>query len=117
MLFRSHCSLENISIPDIDLCSLLGNALDNAVTACKAYDEKRFIRIASEVSGGILAITVDNSFDGVLQTENGKILSSKREHEEGIGIASMKKICADHGGRSKFIAEQNRFEASFILQI
>lgn len=115
--FEVQCSLENISLPDIDLCSILGNALDNAVTACKAYDGKRYIKIASEISGGLLLITVDNSFNGILQIENGKILSSKREHEEGIGIASMKKICADHGGRSKFVSEQTRFEASFLFPI
>ena len=47
----------------------------------------------------MLLITVDNSFDGILFQENGKIYSKKRQNkQEGIGILSMKKLCEKHGG-------------------
>jgi two-component system sensor histidine kinase AgrC len=109
------CSLNALTLSDLELCSLLGNALDNAVTACKAYDGKRFIRIATETDGDMLLLTVDNSFDGVLHRDNHKILSQKRDHEEGIGIASMRQICERHGGTCSFRADGNNFEASFLL--
>lgn len=115
--FEAHCSLDAVNLPDIELCTLLGNALDNAVTACTNYDGDRYIRVASEINNHLLIITIDNSFNGRLQIEGDKILSGKREHEEGIGIASMKKVCADHGGTSRFTAKDNHFEASFLLQI
>ncbi|MDD3340000.1 MAG: GHKL domain-containing protein [Lachnospiraceae bacterium] len=109
------CSLNALTLSDLDLCSLLGNALDNAVTACKDYDGKRFIRIATETDGEMLILTVDNSFDGVLHMDNQKILSKKRNHEEGIGIASMRQICKKNGGTCSFKADGNNFEASFLL--
>ena len=65
----------------------------------------------------MLLITVDNSFDGRLFQENGKIYSKKRQNkQEGIGILSMKKLCEKHGGASRFEAVGNRFQASFILK-
>lgn len=63
----------------------------------------------------MLVITVDNSFDGVLERDGEKILSKKRAHEEGIGLRSMRQICEKYGGTSEFHAEGNRFEASFLL--
>ncbi|MDD3403927.1 MAG: ATP-binding protein [Hespellia sp.] len=109
------CLLTELTLSDLELCSLLGNALDNAVTACKNYDGERFIRVASKTDGEMLIITVDNSFDGVLFKDNHKILSQKRDHEEGIGIASMRQICERNGGICSFRADGNNFEASFIL--
>lgn len=69
----------------------------------------------------MLLITVDNSFDGILFQENGKIYSKKRRNkqrnkQEGIGILSMEKLCEKHGGASCFEAVGNRFQASFILK-
>ena len=109
--------LKDIAIPDTDFCTILGNALDNAVTAAGQYDGKRFIEVATEKKHDMLLITVDNSFDGILFQENGKIYSKKRQNkQEGIGILSMKKLCEKHGGASRFEAVGNRFQASFILK-
>mgnify|MGYP000016649924 FL=1 len=111
------CYLKDIAIPDTDFCTILGNALDNAVTAAGQYEGKRFIEVATEKKHDMLLITVDNSFDGILFQENGKIYSKKRQNkQEGIGILSMKKLCEKHGGASHFEAVGNRFQASFILK-
>ena len=115
--FSVCCYLKDIAIPDTDFCTILGNALDNAVTAAGQYDGKRFIEVATEKKHDMLLITVDNSFDGILFQENGKIYSKKRQNkQEGIGILSMKKLCEKHGGASRFEAVGNRFQASFILK-
>ena len=115
--FSVCCHLKDISIPDTDLSTILGNALDNAVTAASQYDGKRFVEIATEKKHDMLLITVDNSFDGVLLQENGKIYSKKRENkQEGIGILSIKKLCEKHGGTCRFEAVGNRFQASFMLR-
>lgn len=115
--FTVCCKLNGLSIADTDLCSILGNALDNAVTACGEYNGKRYISIAAQRENGMLLLTIDNSFDGVLLQKDGKILSKKRTDEEGIGIRSMKQICEKYGGISRFKAEQNQFEASFMMHV
>ena len=115
--YTVRCRLDNLSIADTDLCCLLGNALDNAVTACAAYEGPREITVASEKSEGALLLTVDNTFDGILLEEDGHFLSKKRDHSQGIGIPSMEEICQKYQGTCRFEANGNRFEASFYLQI
>ncbi|MDD5804401.1 ATP-binding protein [Blautia sp. HCP3S3_H10_1] len=115
--FKVCCRLNKLSISDTDLCCLLGNALDNAVTACENVSGKRYITVASEKNQDMLMLTVDNSFDGNLLKNGEKILSRKRENEEGIGIRSMKQICEKYGGTSRFEAESDCFEASFMIHI
>ena len=115
--FTVCCKLNGLPIADADLCCILGNALDNAVTACEKYDGKRYISIAAQRENKLLLLTIDNSFDGVLLQKEGKILSKKRKDEEGIGIRSMKQICEKYGGTSRFQADGSRFEASFMLPL
>lgn len=105
------------SIPDSDIICLLGNALDNAVTGCRTIEEGRYVDIAVMNRDGSLLITVDNSFDGVVLKENGRIYSRKRNHEEGIGIASMKEIVEKYEGLCRFRASGRKFEASFLLNL
>ena len=113
--FSVCCSLSDLTMSDSDLCCILGNALDNAVTACASWDGERKIRVMAKKEHNIVLITVDNTFDGVLLRKDGKILSKKRKNEEGIGIGSMKKICEKYGGTCEFRCQGNLFEASFFL--
>ncbi|MGO4945512.1 sensor histidine kinase [Blautia sp. Sow4_E7] len=115
--FKVCGKLDNLSISDTDLCCLLGNALDNAVTACDTCDKERYITILSEREQNILLLTIDNSFDGIVLKKENKILSRKRENEEGIGIRSMRQICEKYDGISRFEADGKKFEASFMLHI
>ena len=109
-------TLADVKLPDVELCSLLGNALDNAVTASAACSGERFIRLTSRLEGNLLTLTVDNSFDGVLLKRGETILSRKRTNEPGLGIVSMREVCQRHGGSCRFEAAEDVFQASFLLQ-
>ena len=115
--FKVCCKLDQVSMSDTDLCCLLGNALNNAVMACETYQGERYITVLSEKNGDMLLLTIDNSFDGMLLREDGKILSRKRKDREGIGIPSMKHICEKYQGISRFEAEGNQFQASFMIHM
>ena len=111
------CRLDQLSISDTDLCCLLGNALENALTACETYEGKRYITISAEKNQDMLLLTIDNSFDGILLKKGEKILSRKRENKEGIGLKSMRQICEKYDGLSRFEAEGEQFEASFLIHV
>lgn len=115
--FSVNGSFGGASIPDGDIICLLGNALDNAVTACETIERGRYIEVAILNRDDSLTITVDNSFDGKLIREGERIYSRKRNHEEGIGIASMKEIVGKHGGLCRFQTSGREFEASFLLNV
>ena len=71
--------------------------------------------VTSKRDGGVLAITVQNSFDGVVLKKGDKILSRKRDNREGIGILSMKSICEKYGGMITFDYDENTFSTMILL--
>lgn len=105
----------NIGIADMDLCVLLGNALDNAVTACCMVSEGRFISLAVSLDGDVLAIMIRNSFDGEIREEDGMILSRKRNHEAGIGLKSIKDICKKYHGSMQVRYEGKEFSCMMLM--
>lgn len=112
------CKLDNdLNIKDIDLCSLFGNSVENAIEAAKYIQGEKHIGVRSQIDGKQLLITVDNTFDGTLKKRGDDFLSRKRNNEVGIGISSMRDVCEKYGGFCKFEAKGNIFMASFILTI
>lgn len=103
---------ENIILSDVELCSLLGNMLDNAVEACSRLPEtERFIRIYIGRLKGQLYISVQNSA-GKLRREKGVFLSTK-EGEHGYGLFRIDRVAKKYGG---FVNRQNE-EGVFATEI
>ena len=113
--FEVNCLFNNLKIHDVDLCTLLGNVLENALTASKNAKDDKFIAIYSENDNNQLTVIVDNSYDGVVIRKNGKIISRKNTEDSGIGIISMKSICKKYNGYCTFEANEKVFHSSFIL--
>lgn len=113
--FEVNCSFNNLKIHDVDLCTLLGNILENALTANENLKGDKFISIYSENDDYQFVLIVDNSFDGIVIREKGKIISKKNNAESGIGISSMESICKKYNGHCTFEASNNIFHSSFIL--
>ena len=113
--FTVSCSFRRIPLSEMELCSLLGNALDNALTACLKSEEMPFLSVSSRIQEGCLLITVDNSFDGVLYQKGNVFYSRKRESQPGVGIPTMQEICRRHHGICRFDAHEKQFEVSFLL--
>lgn len=62
---------QDLKIHSYDIGIILGNAVDNAVRACRKLKEKEpeaeaFIRFVSMQKGNLLVLKVENSFDGKL---------------------------------------------------
>lgn len=113
--FETEGMLRNVQIADVDLGVLLGNVLDNAYTACCQVKGERFIQLAFQQRDGLLTITVQNSYDGVILTDGETILSRKREHAEGVGLSSMEHICEKYGGDMKIGYEGTVFSVMMLL--
>ncbi|MDR2964253.1 MAG: GHKL domain-containing protein [Treponema sp.] len=113
---------ENTGIADSDLCIIFGNCIENAIEACRKINDGRFIKINSKVAGKMLAVTIDNSFDGVLKKEGSEFLSRKHEGQgaypvSGIGISSVKSVAKKYGGETRFEVKDNIFQVSILLRL
>lgn len=103
------------AISDIDLCALLGNALDNAIAACRNVEEGAFVKVISNGEGPGMQILIRNSFDGVVKKEGDRFLSRKTEGDHGIGISSMQEICQKNDILMKIAYTENVFDVLFVF--
>lgn len=113
--FEYNGSFKSDGIADMDMCVLLGNALENALQGCKTVDNNRFILLAAETKGQMFSVVVSNSFDGVVLVNSGALLSRKRHNEPGIGIESMRTVCKRYDGSLQFQNDESVFYLTAML--
>lgn len=109
------------NISDMDLCSLLGNLLDNAIEAnCKLEKEKRKLKIKIKPYNNMLSIFVSNSSDGNYYYNHidGNLLTSKNEkNTHGIGIRRIKELVEKYDGIIDITPDKNSFSVSILIPI
>jgi len=107
----------DLPVPEIDLCLILSNLLENALEASlKTPADRRYIKAQAYLhSRCVVLLTVENTFLGTVHEKNGVFQSSKRSGE-GIGIQSVRRIAEKNGGCCRFIYENDRFCANVMLQ-
>ena len=111
------CVSDFSGISDIDLCSLLSNMLENAITACKdcTKPSKRiYINISSDEYRYIFAVknTIQES---VLQNNTNLITVKNNKTEHGIGVKIIKDIATKYNGNVDFYEENDEFCCNVIL--
>jgi sensor histidine kinase regulating citrate/malate metabolism len=75
-----------MKIPDLDLCVILGNLLDNAIEGCESLEntDERFVRIYIREIKGQLYIYVSNSFGRKVKRIDKRYLPLKRVRITGL---------------------------------
>lgn len=115
--FKYTGSIKNRGIGDMDLCVLLGNALDNAFTACLTSNEQKSISLIAQSEENVLSIVIQNTFDGKMDVEKDVIFSRKRDKEQGVGLKSMKEICDKYQGTMETKWDESKFTLLIMLPI
>ena len=107
---------EILSVSDIDLCTMVGNILENAVMACEKAEEK-FIRLSILAEDGVqLYIVVSNSFDGTVRLRNGRYFSTRRKGK-GVGLTSVASTAESYGGVAQFSHEGTCFYSNIAIPL
>ena len=113
------CSVEKnlLGIESADLCSLIGNLLDNAIEAAQACEpEKRSIELNISASGGHLNIVVRNSIRNSVIKDNPRLSTTKANpSEHGFGIKTIKFIVKKYGGTVDFYEEDLTFICHIVI--
>jgi len=104
-----------LPIPDLDLCILFGNCMENAVEACGYVKDmsQRFINVDGKIQNGVLVIIMDNSFDGFINKVNNQLKSRKKFG--GIGLKTVEAVVGKYQGSIDMEYPQNVF--SIFLKI
>lgn len=104
-------------MPVGDICSLFGNALDNAIEAVsKLEDEQdRIISVLVREKIGMIVITVDNYYIGSIQLKDGLPETTKDvSGYHGYGLKSIRMIAEKYGGEAT-ITVDDMFHLSILL--
>ena len=99
----------SLPFSDTELCSLLSNALENAINACVSISDpnNRHIRLHIYSRNSKLCIDIRNSYQTKPMFQQGLPVSKERGH--GFGIKSMVHIVEKHGGIYKFSVNDGWF--------
>ena len=124
----SYCQTRNIELKviadgsllsfmsDMEISSLFGNMLDNAIENVQKQKEtgKRLIRLYVAGEKGFLRICMENYCDEKVKFRNGMPVTSKRDrYLHGYGMKSMQKTVQKYNG-SVVASQENNW---FVLRI
>jgi len=104
----------------MDICSIFGNALDNAIECVKEIKEteKRIIKLAVFSQQELLMIRFENYYEKILKFENGNLKTTKLEKDNhGYGIKSIKSTVEKYGGNLIIDTENNWFKLCILIPI
>lgn len=120
MTQRGLQGLFQVSLPktllmaDIDLCALLGNAIDNAMEAAEKSEDKE-ISVHCRVDKGLFMLRVENALAGDEKPDLSTTKADKTAH--GFGLMGMREIAKRYGGSLEATAKNGRFELVVCLPL
>ena len=104
----------------VDLYTLFGNAIDNAIECVERFEDKdkRIISASVWRKDAFAIIQVENYFEGSLVLRDGLPLTSKGDtSSHGFGLKSMRRIAEKYQGTLSVKAEDNSFLLYVMLPI
>ncbi len=110
---------ENMHIQSYDIGVIIGNALDNAIEACRKLKAETFIRISSFTRGKMFFIEVENSFNGKVRRKKQSefpVTEKSDNRAHGMGLANIKHTAEKYHGGVDWTAEGKVFMLSVMMK-
>lgn len=115
---------DSLHIQSYDIGVIVGNALDNAMEACRKlkseqHSEKPFIRLYSFQKGKMFFIEVENSFNGkIIQRKQSEFpLTDKTVRKaHGMGLLNIKRIVEKYHGGVDWSIKNKIFTLSMMMK-
>ncbi|HCX61137.1 MAG TPA: ATP-binding protein, partial [Clostridiales bacterium] len=109
---------KKINISAYDMTVILGNLMDNAITALKKCNSEKLLIVKIRYSKGSILITVANTYNGEVKEKNGTLLTSKDdEKNHGIGLRNVEETVNINNGHMKINYNDKEFKVKIILPV
>ena len=96
---------DTVPVKDVDLCTIVGNILENALRASADIpEEKRNLTMTVQIRNNRLYIVATNAFSGTV-----------RRHGSGIGLKSVQACAEKYGGTAAFSHDGTEFHSDVML--
>ena len=102
----------------MDICSIFGNALDNAIECeLKIPDkEKRLIHVTVSKQKNFLILRFENYYEEALQYKEGKLVTTKKDKEyHGYGLKSIRYTVNKYDGAVSIDTNENWFDLKILI--
>ena len=103
---------------DVDIYSLFGNLLDNAIHAVQGLElERRVVNLTVKQHGELLSVNSCNCYAGQMTMRDGVPVTSGDPQYHGFGTKSMVAIVNKYGGTVSFQAKDGVFNLNMLFPI
>ena len=101
-------------IQGLDISTIFGNALDNAIEACeKLPEEDRFITVRAGVKNQFLIIQIENA----AKEEAAETTSKPDDFLHGFGKKNIQRTVEKYGGQCQWAFEQGVYTLSVLMPL
>ncbi|WP_349945610.1 ATP-binding protein [Lacrimispora sp. BS-2] len=109
-------------IDDMDICSIAGNILDNAIEACSEIDRNQIPKISVRLSkiNNFVIFKIENDCIGSIrkkQRENVFETTKAEKKMHGIGLNSITHAVEKYNGNCEFECMDNKFLTEILIPI
>ena len=103
---------------EMEIYSLFGNALDNALESCSKVSEpeKRVISLKAARHGEMVVLHVENFFEETLTMVDGLPQTTKKGSGHGFGLRSIQQIAEKYDGVASVQAAGNIFKLTVFMK-
>ncbi len=109
------CNLSDVE--DIDLVTILGNLIDNAITASEK-SKRKSVSLATAKRNSYSILVVTNSCDEAPQTNGRNLITSKADRNfHGFGLKSVKKALKKYQGDFEWDYDESTHNFTITLMI
>jgi len=109
---------KKIGISAYDMTIILGNLMDNAITALKKCSSEKILIVKIGYSKGSIFISVTNTYNGEIKEKNGTLLTSKDdEKNHGIGLKNIREAVSRNNGHMQINYDNKEFKINIILPL
>ena len=109
---------KDLLMSKLDLCSLLGNLLDNAIEAASQAETEalRRVKLSIRRKGNLLILAVENGYAIEPVLQNGIFVTNKKDKDlHAIGMRSIRSVAEKYDGVVHNSYENNWFKATVML--
>ena len=106
-----------LSVPDVDLCHIIGNLLENAAESAEKCPDGGFVRIYINTLKNQFYISVLNSTAGDVLTSGGEYRSTKPLPGHGLGLKSVARTVNKYGGWIEQCHDEDLFSTEILLPL
>lgn len=105
-------------VEPVDLCVIMGNAMDNAMEACAELPdpETRALSVRCQKRGGFVVLNFRNTCpERVLPKDKLPATTKADAANHGIGLTSIRMTAEKYGGQMSVRAEKNEFVLTLLF--